>query len=273
MASTESVRMPLIEHLREFRKRIVRASIAISIASGFGWFFYNAIITQLAKPVCNLDVAQASGATNCGALYINGVLGPLNLQIKVALLSGIIISAPIWLYQLWAFIAPGLHRKEKRYSIFFIASATPFFAAGATLGFLILPVAIKVLFGFTPNSLSNLVKFDDYLDFVLRIILLFGLAFELPVFLVTFNLIGFLSGKTILKPWRIWIFSIALFTAAFTPTADPFTMVLLALPLCLLYLMAGGIALLVDRRRSKKILSPDLGAGEIAKPTPINEED
>jgi len=86
----------------------------------------------------------------------------------------------------------------------------------------------------------------------MRIILIFGLAFELPVFLVTFNLIGFLRGQTILKPWRIWIFCIVTFTAAFTPTADPFTMLLLALPLCLLYFMAGGIALLVDKRRDKK---------------------
>jgi len=244
--------MPLLEHLREFRKRLFRAVLFISIASIIGWYFYNPIITHLAKPVCDLAAAQANGDTHCGSLYINGVLGPLNLQIKVALLAGVIVSAPFWLYQLWAFIAPGLHRKEKRNSIFFIMSATPFFALGATLGYLVLPVAIKVLFGFTPNSLSNLVKFDDYLDFVMRIILLFGLAFELPVFLVTFNLIGFLRGQTILKPWRIWIFSIVVFTAAFTPTGDPFTMLLLALPLCLLYLLAGGIALLVDKRRDKK---------------------
>ena len=136
---------------------------------------------------------------------------------------------------------------------------------------MVLPVAIKVLFGFTPNSLSNLVKFDDYLDFVMRIILLFGLAFELPVFLVTFNLIGFLRGTTILKPWRVWIFSIVLFTAAFTPTADPFTMMLLALPLCLLYFMSGGIALLVDKSRDKRAAGVDIGVTGIDAPAPIVE--
>lgn len=253
MASSQDARMPLLDHLRELRKRVVRASVAIVLASGVGWYFYNPIITKLALPVCDLKAAQKSGATHCGSLYINGVLGPLNLQIKVALLAGVIMAAPVWLFQLWAFIAPGLHRKEKRNSVLFLVSATPFFVAGATLGYLILPVAIKVLFGFTPNALSNLVKFDDYLDFVMRIILLFGLAFELPIFLVTFNLIGFLRGHTILKPWRIWVFSIVLFTAAFTPTADPFTMMLLALPLILLYFMAGGIALLVDKRRDKRM--------------------
>ncbi len=142
MASSGNARMPLFEHFREFRKRMVRAALAIVIASGFGWHFYNSIITHLAKPVCDLAAAQAAGATHCGALYISGVLGPLNLQIQVALLSGVILAAPIWLYQLWAFIAPGLHRKEKRNSILFVVSATPFFAAGATMGYLILPIAV-----------------------------------------------------------------------------------------------------------------------------------
>ena len=136
---------------------------------------------------------------------------------------------------------------------------------------MVLPVAIKVLFGFTPSSLSNLVKFDDYLDFVMRIILLFGLAFELPIFLLTFNLIGFLRGETILRPWRMWVFSIVLFTAAFTPTADPLTMMLLALPLCLLYFTAGGIALLIDRRRDKRAVKVETGVSAIESVTSIEE--
>lgn len=244
--------MPLIDHLREFRSRVVKSASVISVGSILGWYFYNEIITKLAEPVCDLKAAQTTGADNCGALYINGVLGPLNLQIKVAILTGVIVTAPIWLYQLWAFIAPALHRKEKRNSIFFIVAATPFFAAGAYLGYTILPIAVKVLFGFTPDALDNLVKFDDYLDFVMRAILLFGIAFELPVFLITFNLIGFLSGKAILKPWRAWVFGITLFVAGFTPSADPLSMLGLAIPLILLYLLSGTFALLNDRRRAKK---------------------
>jgi len=249
---SESARMPLLEHLREFRKRVVRSAAAISLAAIIGWFFYNEIITKLAEPVCDLAAAQRTGSNTCGSLYINGVLGPLNLQIKVALLTGVIVAAPIWLYQLWAFIAPALHRKERRNSIFFFIAATPFFAAGTFLGYSILPIAIEVLFGFTPDALTNLVKFDDYLDFVMRAILLFGIAFELPVFLVTFNLIGFLSGTAILRPWRIWVFSIVLFVAGFTPSADPLSMILLAVPLILLYLLSGLFALWNDRRRAKK---------------------
>lgn len=250
--------MPLLEHLRELRSRVVKTALIISLGSAVGWFFYNEIITQLSQPVCDLRAAQSAGAQSCGALYINGVLGPLNLQIKVAVLSGVILTAPLWLYQLWAFIAPALHRREKRNSIIFLTMATPFFAIGAYLGYSILPIAVRVLFGFTPTSLTNLVKFDDYLDFVLRVILLFGIAFELPVFLVTFNAIGFLSGKAILRPWRIWIFGITLFVAGFTPSADPLSMLALAIPLIVLYLLAGGIALLVDRRRAKKMIENDL---------------
>ena len=249
--------MPLIEHLREFRKRVVRSAFAISLGSVIGWFFYNEIITKLAAPVCDLRAAQASGAENCGALYISGVLGPLNLQIKVSILAGVIMTAPIWLYQLWAFIAPALHRREKKYSFFFLIAATPFFAAGTYLGYSILPVAVRVLFGFTPDALDNLVKFDDYLDFVMRTILVFGLAFELPVFLVTFNLIGFLSGVTILRPWRIWVFCIVLFVAGFSPSADPLSMILLAIPLIILYLLSGVFALWNDKRRAKKEIPLD----------------
>ena len=252
MATSSGGRMPLLDHLRELRKRIMRSAIAITLSSIVGWVFYNDIIVQLASPVCDLRSAQENGKQYCGSLYISGVLGPLNLQIKVAILTGIILSAPIWLYQLWSFIAPGLHKREKRNSILFITAATPFFAAGSFLGYKILPTAVKVLFGFTPESLSNLVKFDDYLDFVLRVILLFGLAFELPVFLISLNLIGFLRGLTILKPWRIWVFSIVLFTAAFTPTADPLTMGLLAVPLIALYFLAGLFSLFNDRRRDRK---------------------
>jgi sec-independent protein translocase protein TatC len=259
MSTPNGGRMPLIEHLRELRKRVVRSAGAIALCAVVGWIFYTDIITTLAEPVCDLKSAQESGADNCGALYINGVLGPLNLHIKVAILTGLLLAAPIWLYQLWAFVAPALHKREKRNSILFILAATPFFSVGAYFGYSILPLAIKVLFGFTPDALNNLVKFDDYLDFVTRTIFFFGIGFELPVFLVALNLIGAISGKGILRPWRIWIFGITLFVAGFTPSPDPLSMLALALPLITLYFLAGGIALLNDRRRRKKAQRADSG--------------
>ena len=272
MAARERGTMPLLDHLRELRKRIIRAAFFILIFSILGFVYYNQIITTLAEPVCDLKLAQSSGSNNCGSLFISGVLGPLNLQVKVAFLTGVIVSAPFWLYQLWAFIAPALHRKERRKSVLFIIAATPFFTLGAALAYLILTIAIRVLFGFTPDSLNNLVRFDDYLSFVLRIILIFGLAFELPVFLVSLNLIGVLSGRAILKPWRFAIFGITVFVAAFSPTADPLSMAALALPLIVFYFGAGGIALLVDKKRDKK--SKQIGdnqAADIDQVSPIDE--
>lgn len=252
MTTEDSGRMSLLEHFRELRKRTIRSALAIALFGSLGWIFYPRIVRILTKPVCDLS---RSGSTphHCGVLYIDGVLGPLNLQISVAIVSGVIMASPIWLYQLWAFVAPALHRREKKYSVLFIATATPFFVAGAALAYWILPVAIRVLLGFTPTTLSNLIKFSDYLTFVLHLILVFGLAFELPVFLVALNFAGVLSGKSILKPWRVAVFGITLFSATFVPTSDPLTMGILALPLVGFYFLAGGIALLNDRRRAKQV--------------------
>ncbi len=271
MASQSRGTMPLLDHFRELRTRIVKSALFIFIFAAVGWVYYNDIIATLSAPVCDLRAAQESGSAECGALFISGVLGPLNLQLKVSFLAGVIISAPFWLFQLWAFIAPALTRREKRNSVLFIIAATPFFAMGAALAYIVLPLAIEVLFGFTPESLNNLIRFDDYLDFVLRLILIFGIAFELPVFLVSLNLVGILSGRSILKPWRFAIFGITFFVAAFSPTADPLSMAALAVPLILLYFGAGAIGLLVDKRRERRSRSiADSEATDIDEARPID---
>jgi sec-independent protein translocase protein TatC len=214
-----------------------------------GWVYYDRIIDFLAAPICDLRHAK----TSCGTLYINGVLGPLNLQLKVALTVGVVLAAPIWLYQLWAYLAPGLHRREKRWAVIFTATATPLFAAGSYLSYLILPQAIKILLGFTPGALNNLIKFDDYLDFVLRMILVFGLSFELPLILIALSLANLLTVKRMLAWWRGAVFSIFLFTAIFTPTGDPLTMTLLAAPLIVLYFVAIFVSWIIERRRRKRV--------------------
>ena len=264
MARNES--MPLLSHLRELRRRVIISAASIAALSGVGWAGYSRIIALLASPICDLRVAR--GSSHCGILYINGVLGPLNLQIRVALLTGVMLAAPIWLYQIWAFAAPGLHKRERKWTVLFVFIATPFFAAGATLAIKILPIAVRLLIGFTPSTLTNLIKFDDYLDFVTRLILLFGLSFEMPVILVALNLAGVLAGRTILGWWRIAVFLIFLFAAAFTPTGDPLTMTLLALPLCILFFTAVGIALLVDRRRAKRTAANAIDDDEASLITP-----
>jgi sec-independent protein translocase protein TatC len=241
--------MPLAEHLRELRRRIGRSALAILLLTSVGWVYYDRITDFLAAPICDLRHAK----TSCGTLYINGVLGPLNLQLKVALTVGVVLAAPIWLYQLWAYLAPGLHRREKRWAVIFTATATPLFAAGSYLSYLILPQAIKILLGFTPGALNNLIKFDDYLDFVLRMILVFGLSFELPLILIALSLANLLTVKRMLAWWRGAVFSIFLFTAIFTPTGDPLTMTLLAAPLIVLYFVAIFVSWIIERRRRKRV--------------------
>jgi sec-independent protein translocase protein TatC len=261
-------KMPLLDHLREFRNRMMKALLGIVLAAIVGWYFYQSIIRLLTLPFCDLGTNSVPSDGECGDLYVNGILGPFNLQVKISLLTGVILAAPIWIYQLWSFITPALHRKEKRIAVIFSLIATPLFATGALLAYLILPHAVDVLLGFTPDNLGNLVRFDEYLDFVLRLILIFGIAFVLPLFLVALNLLGVLSGRSILKPWRTAVFLCFVFTAAFTPTPDPITMTLLAIPLCLIYFLSGLFALFTDRRRSKKT-DTSLEALPIDKPESI----
>jgi len=244
--------MPLLAHLNELRFRLFKSALGIALGSAVGWVFYEKIINRLTAPICNLQSAITAGDKNCGVLYVNGVLGPIDLKFKISIILGILLAAPLWLYQLWAFISPGLHNRERRNSILFVLFAVPFFAIGVYAGYLILPIAIDVLLGFTPASIANLVRFDDYLTFVTQLIFVFGIAFELPVFLISLNLAHILSGKAILAPWRYAIFAITLFSAIATPTGDPITMFFLAVPLTLLYLFAGGLSLLVDRSRRKR---------------------
>ena len=268
MSKRRGGNMPLLDHIREFRDRLIKSSFAVLLGSIFGWIYYQRIIQLLTMPFCDIGVSATPNLDSCGDLYINGILGPFNLQVKIALLAGLIFSAPVWIYQLWAFVTPALHKKERRITILFAAVATPLFSSGAYLAYLILPHAVNVLLGFTPNNLGNLIRFDEYLDFVLRLILIFGIAFVLPLFLVALNLLGVLSGKAILKPWRLAVFICFVFTAAFTPTPDPITMTLLAIPLCLLYFASGLFALIVDKRRNKND-TDNTGLSAIKEPEEI----
>jgi sec-independent protein translocase protein TatC len=269
---TRADRMPLAEHLRELRRRVGISLVGIAILSVIGWFQYQPIINALSAPICDLEAAQRAGSDSCGVLYISGVLGPLSLQLKVTLISGILLASPIWIYQTWAFIAPGLHRRERRRTVLFAAVATPLFAAGAYLAYAILPLAVRILIGFTPDALNNLIRFDEYLDFVLKLILVFGLAFELPVFLIALNFAGLVSARAMIAKWRIAVFLIFLFAAVATPTGDPITMSILALPLCLLYLGAIGVATLHDRAQKRDEIDPDLPPEPIEAPSPITSD-
>lgn len=241
--------MPLVEHLRELRRRMLVCVVALVPGVVVGWIYYDRLVRFLAAPVCDLPSSGTVGTGKCGPLVINGLLGPFNLQVKVALAAGLVLASPVWLYQLWAFVTPGLHQQERRWTIGFLATGIPLFFAGGAMCYWILPRATKLLLGFTPTDVGNLVDFNDYLSIVIRLILVFGLAFEVPVFIVLLNLVGVLPSRRLVSWWRQIVFGVFLFAAVATPTGDPFTMTVLALPICALIVIAYVICRANDRRR------------------------
>ena len=194
------------------------------------------------------------------------------MMIRVSLFFGLVISAPFWLYQVWAFIMPALKQKEKRYAIAFIGAAVPLFLSGIALGYWILPQAVRMFLTFNPENTANFINANVYLTFVLNLLLAFGIAMILPVILVGLNMMGLISAKQIIKHWRITVFLIALISALAAPGSDIFTMFYLAIPLTLLFGIATFLCWLNDRRREKK-LAENVGGGEsaIGRATPLDE--
>jgi sec-independent protein translocase protein TatC len=212
-------------------------------------FFYNQLFDLIYRPY-GLAKEQHKGQVSTTAT-INGAGGPLLLQLKLCGVAAIVASSPYWLYQIWAFIVPGLHAHEKRWSRLFAAVAGPLFFAGVAVGYYILPKGLTVLIGFTGHKLQSLVDFGDYFSFFTRMLLVFGVAFEIPLFVVLLNLAGVVSGKA-LGSHRPWIVvGTFVFAAVATPSTDPFSMLMLAVPMTVLFLVSEVIARTVDRRRQR----------------------
>lgn len=243
-------RMTLGAHLRELRRRTVISAVAMIVGAVFGATRYKQIYDELTRPVQELAASKHGGAI--ASVNFALVTDPFTIFITVSLFVGVLISSPVWLYQIWAFVVPGLTRKEKRLSMAFIGAAVPLFIAGCYLAYAVLPRAVETLLSFAPESASNLLATSDYLSFVVKLILAFGAAFLLPVFLVGFNAVGVLPARVMIKGWRVAVFLCFLFTAIMTPTPDPWMMILMALPMVALYFLAVGIAWLIDRRRARR---------------------
>ena len=269
-------RMPLVEHLRELRRRMLISCVALVPGIVIGWVSYDALVRFLAAPVCDVPVSGNIGGGKCGPLVINGLLGPFNLQVKVALAAGVVIASPVWLYQLWAFVTPALHKNERRWTIGFLLTGIPLFFAGGIVCYLILPKATRLLLGFTPDQIGSIVDFNEFLSIVIRLMLVFGLAFEIPVFIVLLNLLGVLPARRLAHWWRQITFGVFLFAAVATPTGDPFTMTVLAAPLCLLIVGSYLVCLLNDRRRGERdldysTLSDDEASPLDDRPSPLDD--
>ena len=242
--------MPLVEHLRELRRRLLVCLVALVPGAVAGFVFNDPLIRFLTEPICDVPGGATEASTQCGPLVYQGLLSPFSIMVKVALATAVLASAPVWLYQAWAFDTPGLYRNERRWSLAFLATAIPLFFAGAALCYLVLPKATRLLIGFAPADIGVLVPFNDYLSIVLRLILVFGLAFLAPVFVVLLNAAGLLPAANLRRWWRGIVFGVFVFAAVATPTGDPLTMLALALPVLGLLGVAYGIALVGDRRRA-----------------------
>ena len=274
-------RMPFMDHIRELRSRLIKSVLVILVCAVIFYFaFYERVIDFLITPTCGLDVSGVGNNPQCSAPVISGLLSAFSLKLKFSLAGGLLLASPVWLYQVWAFIAPGLHQREKRYTVAFVAAGVPLFCSGAGLFYLILPRALNVLASFVPGKASFQLLLDDYLTVLLRMVLVFGFAFELPLVLVLLNIGGVLSAARMAGWWRWMVLGIFVFGAVATPTGDPGTMTLLAIPVCLLYLAAVILAKLNDRRRGRRAaadpnaqLSDDEASIIDPRPSPLDEDD
>ncbi len=249
--------MTLISHLKELRNRIAVALLFILIATAVCFWWYDHGLGQFIRaPYCSIPAdnrALDTGNTNDDCrLLVTDVFGGALIRLKIAFIAGIVLAAPFWLWQVWGFLTPGLKSKEKRYGVSFVVAASALFGLGAVLAYISLKAGLTLLLGLAGDNVAIALTAQDYIGFVISILLAFGVSFELPLIAVALNLIGVLSYAVLAKSRR-WIYFLTIVFAAFiTPTQDPFTLLLMALPMCVLFEMAIQIARLVDRRRAKR---------------------
>ena len=246
--SEDAQGLTLGEHLRELRSRLVRASLGVVLGTAAVWNFYPHIFAIIRRPFEDIHSSHPSAV-----LALTGITSGFSLQLRVCMAAGFVVSSPIWLFQLWRFIAPGLHEHERKWAYIYSAVAAPLFFSGIALAYYVMPQMLNVLYAFTPNDVSNVTSVDSYLTFFLQLTLFFGLGFLLPIVFVMLNAVGILSGKRLISAWRWIILGAFVFGAVATPSGDPLGMTVIALPMILLMLIAVGVALLNDKRRARKM--------------------
>ncbi|MEU7835982.1 MULTISPECIES: twin-arginine translocase subunit TatC [unclassified Nonomuraea] len=240
-------RMPLMDHLRELRNRLLVATIAVVVGIIIGWFFFDPVWAILKAPYCDTLQSQQLVKGHCSLVY-SGIFQSFFITLKVSAMIGLVLASPVWLYQIWAFVTPALYRSEKRYTVVFLILAIPLFALGAVLAYLIMHTSLGFLLSFSLEDTVATIGIDDYLDYVLIMIAIFGVSFELPLFLVFLNLIGVLSHATVAKHRRMVIFLMFVFGAVITPGGEPIAMMALAAPMVVLFAAAELFMYVRERR-------------------------
>jgi sec-independent protein translocase protein TatC len=250
-------RMPLLDHLRELRHRVVTTALALAAGMTAGFIVFGQAWHVIERPLCSAHIRNQIGCRTLGVnqLVLNGPLDAFYLRVKVALIAGVILSSPIWLYQIWAFVAPGLHAREKRWSCTFLGAAIPLFGTGIALCYLSLGRSLRYLLGLTPGGVQNPIQAGQYLSFVMAMMLAFGLAFEVPLLLVMLNLAGILTHQRFARWRRALIFTVFLIAGMANPSPDPVTMLILGGTCAALVEAAGFLVWSHDRRRAR--LHPD----------------
>ena len=239
--------MTLAAHLRELRSRLVKSALAVLVSTVSVWNQFPYFFDLIRRPF-----EQVTETYPTAILALTGVTSGFSLQLRVSLAVAVMVSSPIWLFQLWRFISPGLLRNERKWAYTFTVVAVPLFVSGIALAYAVLPQMLEVLFTFTPSDVSNVTSVDSYLSFFFHLTLFFGIGFLLPLVLVMLNVVGILSGKVLLNSWRWIILASFVFGAVATPSGDPLGMTFVAVPMMVLSLVALGIALLNDRRKARK---------------------
>ena len=259
-------RMPLKAHLIEARNRLFKSALAMLPGVVIGWILYDPLMYAITAPLRDISASRHINAS----LNFEGVTTSFDLKIQISLILGLIIASPVWIYQLWAFITPGLTKKERRYTLSYMFASVPLFLAGILAGWIIWPNIVRALTSFTPTGGSNIMKAIDYLQFALQLMLFMGVAFLVPVLLFALNAIGMVRGRTYLKAWRFTILGVTIVSAMAAPGSDVMSMFFLAAPLLVLYFGAIGLCMINDKRRdrrdAKKVKESELNA-DIATPS------
>ena len=235
--------MSLMEHLEELRKRIVHSAIYLIIGFFVAWAFHDRIVEMFQEPLIHIGKS----------LVFTHPMDALNLYLQASLLAGAIMASPFILYEVWLFIAPGLYQKEQKFVIPFMAATVGLFLSGAAFGyFWVLPAAIKILVVDFGANFTPMVTIEDYTGFFLSVILGLGISFEMPVLIFFLAMFGIVSPKFLWKNIRYAILAVFIVAAIITPSPDPWTMCIYAIPMLALYLIGIGVAWWVHPGRKKK---------------------